>query len=291
MATQHNPTRAGSGNERIDPSTGTVVHVVGSRQNRPNLPATDCPFCVGGLEAPQPYETHHFANRWPPMPNDRCEIVLYSPDHDQSFAGLGVAGVRNVIDLWAQRTTELGARADVEDILIFENRGREVGATIDHPHGQIYAFDHIPARTSARLSNGWRPDQSVERLVHEHDGWRTSVPYASAYPVALEIAPSIQIGSLSELSSQQRDACAAMLVDALTRIDSLFGARVPYMLWLNQRPTTNETKHADAWLNFEIVSPWRGNGVMRYIAAAEVSTGEYFNPMIPEDLAASLRAL
>ena len=84
-------------------------------------------------------------------------------------------------------------------------------------------------------------------------------------------------------------ACAALLVDARTRIAWLFGARVPYMLWLNQRPTTNETKHADAWLNFEIVSPWRGNGVMRYIAAAEVSTGEYFNPMIPEDLAAALR--
>jgi UDPglucose--hexose-1-phosphate uridylyltransferase len=289
MTTQHNLTYGGSGNERIDPSTGTVVHIVGSRQNRPNLPATDCPFCVGGLEAPHPYETHHFANRWPPMPNDRCEIVLYSPDHDQSFAGLGMAGVRSVIDLWAQRTTELGSRSDVDDVLIFENRGREVGATIDHPHGQIYAFDHIPARTSARLSNGWRPDQSQERLVREHDGWRTSVPYASAYPVALEIAPSVQVGSLSELSSQQRDACAAMLVDALKRIDALFGARVPYMLWINQRPTTNETKHADAWLNFEIVSPWRGNGVMRYIAAAEVSTGEYFNPMIPEDLAAALR--
>jgi UDPglucose--hexose-1-phosphate uridylyltransferase len=289
MTTQHNLTHGGSGNERIDPSTGTVVHIVGSRQNRPNLPATDCPFCVGGLETPHPYETHHFANRWPPMPNDRCEIVLYSPDHDQSFAGLGMAGVRSVIDLWAQRTTELGSRSDVDDVLIFENRGREVGATIDHPHGQIYAFDHIPARTSARLSNGWRPDQSQERLVREHDGWRTSVPYASAYPVALEIAPSVQVGSLSELSSQQRDACAAMLVDALKRIDALFGARVPYMLWINQRPTTNETKHADAWLNFEIVSPWRGNGVMRYIAAAEVSTGEYFNPMIPEDLAAALR--
>ncbi|KRO63317.1 MAG: hypothetical protein ABR76_00630 [Acidimicrobiia bacterium BACL6 MAG-121220-bin61] len=72
MTTQHNLTRSGSGNERIDPNTGTVVHIVGSRQNRPNLPAADCPFCVGGLEAPQPFETHHFVNRWPPMPNDRA---------------------------------------------------------------------------------------------------------------------------------------------------------------------------------------------------------------------------
>lgn len=291
MATQHNPNAYDPGNERTDPTTGIVVHVVGSRQNRPNLPATGCPFCVGGLEAPQQYDTHHFANRWPPMPNNRCEIVLYSADHEQSFAGLGISGVRRVIDLWAQRTTDLGARIDVADVLIFENRGREVGATIDHPHGQIYAFDHIPARTSARLSNGWSPDRSQERLVTEQNGWRTSVPYASIYPVALEIAPSLQVGSLSELTSEQRNTCASMLVDALTRIDKLFTAPVPYMLWLNQRPTTNETKHADAWLNFEIVSPWRAKGVMRYIAAAEVSTGEYFNPLVPEDLAASLRAL
>ncbi len=291
MATQNTPSAFGSGNERVDPNTGVVVHVVGSRQNRPNLPTSDCPFCVGGLEAPQPYETHHFANRWPPMPNDRCEIILYSPEHDQSFAGLGANGVRRIIDLWAERTQTLGARADVADVLIFENRGREVGATIDHPHGQIYAFDHIPARTAARLSNGWNPDRSQERLVFEQSDWRTSVPYASAYPVALEVAPSMQVGSLSELTAQQRDTCASMLVDALTRIDKLFGAPAPYMLWINQRPTTNEAKHADAWLNFEIVSPWRGNGVMRYIAAAEVSTGEFFNPMIPEDLAAKLRAL
>ena len=42
-------------NVRVDPWLDTVVHVVGARQQRPNLPATSCPFCVGGIEASEPY--------------------------------------------------------------------------------------------------------------------------------------------------------------------------------------------------------------------------------------------
>ena len=45
---------------RIDPHLGTVVHVVGARQTRPNLPPSGCPFCPGGLEAPEPYEVRWF---------------------------------------------------------------------------------------------------------------------------------------------------------------------------------------------------------------------------------------
>jgi UDPglucose--hexose-1-phosphate uridylyltransferase len=126
-------------------------------------------------------------------------------------------------------------------------------------------------------------------LVAEVDGWTTSVPLASAYPIALEIAPQIRVGTLDELDNEQRDACAAALIDALTRMQQLFSPTIPYMLWVNQRPTTNQPEHENAWLNIEIVSPWRANNVLRYIAAAEVSTSEYFNPLIPEELARSLR--
>ncbi|MFI5043963.1 MAG: galactose-1-phosphate uridylyltransferase, partial [Acidimicrobiales bacterium] len=81
-----------------------------SRQDRPNLPPEGCPFCPGGLEAPDDYEVRAFANRWPPMPDDRCEIVLYTADHDATFWSLGVAGARRVIDLWADRTMHFAAR-------------------------------------------------------------------------------------------------------------------------------------------------------------------------------------
>src|SRR5688500_1025465 len=123
---------------RVDPLTGASVVVAGERQARPNRPTDDCPFCPGGLEAPEDYRVRAFVNRWPSFPADRCEIVLYTPAHDATFASLGVADATAVVDLWAGRSAALGSRADVEYVLVFENRGEEVGATIPHPHGQIY---------------------------------------------------------------------------------------------------------------------------------------------------------
>ena len=280
---------------RIDPVLGTVVHVVDTRQTRPNLPSTGCPFCVGGLEAPDPYDVRWFPNRWPAMAGGRCEVVLYTPIHEATFPSLGVAGARKVIDLWADRTQQLGARNDVDYVLIFENRGPEVGATIAHPHGQIYAYDHVPARQARRLAAGWAPDKSPgERRITETKGWRAWVPYAPTFPVAIEIAPIERVPDLPQIDDASRDGLAAILIDVLARLDRLYGQPLPYMMWLNQRPTVASTDHAgydQAWFNIEIVSPWRRAGVQRFIAAAEVASEEFFNPVIPEDVATKLRAL
>lgn len=275
---------------RTDPYLDTVVHVVGGRQSRPNLPSTGCPFCVGGLEAPESYDVRYFSNRWPAMPGDRCEVVLYAPDHEATFPSLGVAGVRRVIDLWAERFAELGSRPDVDFVLVFENRGPEVGATIAHPHGQIYAYDHVPRRPARLLSGDWRPDPSDERFVAGAGSWQAHVPYAATYPVAVTLAPQTRVPDLVALDDRGRDELAALMIDVLTRLDRLYDRPLPYMMWFNQRPTDGG-EWPSAWMHLEIVSPWRSAGTARYIAAAEVACDEYFNPVVPEVLAERLRLL
>ena len=275
---------------RVDPYLGTVVHVVGTRQARPNLPSSGCPFCPGGIEAPDPYDVRWFRNRWPAMPGDRCEVVLYTSQHDATFSSLGITGATQVIDLWASRFRELGARDDVDYVLIFENRGPEVGATIAHPHGQIYAYDHIPDRPRRLLDAGWQPDHDPgDRLVAEHDDWVAYVPFAPTYPVALTIAPRRQVPDIESVDPAGRRSLAAMLVDVLGRLDLLYDRPLPYMMWLNQRPTDGGA-WPGAWFNIELVSPWRSAGTARFIAAAEVACDEYFNPVIPEVIAEQLRA-
>ncbi|NDA77592.1 MAG: hypothetical protein EBY07_07295, partial [Actinobacteria bacterium] len=208
---------------RIDPVLGTTVHIVGGRQTRPNLPdnrsTTVCPFCVGGLEAPEPYETRWFVNRWPAMDGDRCEVILYSPQHDASFASLGTEGIARVIDLWAERTEELGHRADVDFVLVFENRGASIGATISHPHGQIYAYDHVPARSATLLGpNGWTPSLDERLIVARNDTMLAAVPVAPVYPIAVTIAPTTRVGRLAELNPEARVDLASMLADILGRL-------------------------------------------------------------------------
>jgi UDPglucose--hexose-1-phosphate uridylyltransferase len=279
---------------RIDPVTGTVVQVAASRQGRPNLPVDACPFCVGGIESPDPYVVRSFVNRWPSFPDDRCEVVLYGPEHGQTLASLGAARARLVVDLWAERTATIGARDDIAYVLCFENHGAEVGATIPHPHGQLFAYAEVPpvpANVLARLAAGNALlEDAPDRVVVERDGWRAWVPGAPAYPHHVRLAPLEQTPDLPSLDDAARDALASVLVDVLGRLQRLFDPPMPYMLWWVQRPTDGGT-WPGAWLHLEIVSPWRSQGVPRHVAAGELGGGVLVNPVDPDDVAARLRAL
>lgn len=277
-----------TGDLRTDELTGVRTFVVDSRQDRPNLPSAGCPFCPGGLEAPDEYDVRWFTNRWPAMPNDRCEVVLYTSQHDATFWSLGVEGARKVVDLWAGRTAALGARPDVDYVLVFENRGAEVGATIAHPHGQIYAFDFVPDLPRKELLRGSLLGEPGDRLVSDAPGWRAWVPEAPMFPYAVRLAPDRPVADLPSLDDAGRDGLATLLVDVLERLDRLFDAETPYMLWIHQRPF-DAGDWPGARLHVEIVTPWRATGVPRYVAAGELGSGVYFNPVAPEAAAQALR--
>lgn len=289
---------------RYDTLTGEWVGIAGSRQGRPNLPAGQCPFCVGGLEAPEPYDVKAFPNRWPmyapgePVALDpdvgrgpargASEVVLYSPDHDATLATMSVASVRRVVDLWAERTEELLARPEIEYVLVFENRGAEAGATIAHPHGQIYAFPFVPPvpRREAEQAAAGCPlcaqlveERNGSRLVAARDGWLAYVPYASAWPYGSLIVPDEHLPGLPELDETGRDRLAAMLGDVLGRYDRRFERPFPYMLWI----------HPGVHLHVHVAPPLRARETMRWVAAGEVGSGTLTNPIEPDQAAEELR--
>ena len=264
-----------------------------ARQTRPDRPTGACPFCPGGLEAPEPYVTRWFPNRWPPLEKDRCEVLLFGPGHGQALWELGVEGVRRVVDLWIDRTVALGRKDGVAYVLLFENRGAEVGATIDHPHGQAYAFSDVPQAALRELTLGRCAlcDGPPDRFVVSRSGpWRAWCPEASAYAYELRVAPSSHVQSLPALSEEHRDALAAVLVDALARLDQLFDAPMPYMFWWHQRPT-DDGEWPLAHLHAHIAPLYRSPGTPRFVAAGELGSGVFFNPVLAEDAAMKLRAL
>ena len=275
---------------RVDSLTGRTVVISRGRQRRPNLPIDDCPFCPGGLEAPQRYSVRCFDNRWPSMPDGRCQIVLYSPDHDACFASLGSDGALDVVQLWSERTAALGARPDIAYVLVFENRGAEVGATIHHPHGQIYAYDEIPDNPRRELEAGTCAlcdEVPGPRLVTECGDWRAWVPAAAAWPYELVLAPTEHVGDLPDAAASHPDM-AAVLTDVLGRLDRLFDAPMPYMMWIHQRPADG---HAwpTAHVHVHVAAFFRAPGIPRFVAAGELGSGTYFNPVAPEVAAEHLR--
>jgi len=290
--------RTGSGQpnegERIDPLSGVPARIVPSRQGRPNLPDGVCPFCPGGLEAPDPYEVLAFPNRWPPMPDQRAEILLYSPQHDADLGSLDVEQGRRLVDLWAERSVALGRRDDVDYVLIFENRGPEVGATIAHPHGQLYAFETVPPAALVELTNpGARASFAAgahrDRMVIDGDHWSAWIPEAAGWPFELLIVPHRHAPDLPSLDAAERDDLAATLGELVRRLDDLFDAPMPYMLWIHQRPFDGRD-WPDARAHIHIAALFRAAGTQRFIAAGELGSGVLFNPIDPVTAAATLRS-
>jgi UDPglucose--hexose-1-phosphate uridylyltransferase len=296
---------------RFDLLTRQWVVVTASRQSRPNLPSGDCPFCVGGLESPQPYEVRAFSNRWPPFAagstvapsllerefivrtqaRGAAEVILYSPNHFASLGSVGTRQIRKVIDLWAERTEALLARPGIEYVLIFENRGSEVGATIVHPHGQIYAFPFIPptAALEAEVASKFGcplcaevtiAGQDPARLVTANKSFMASTRFAASWPYELVIACHEHRSDLAELDDQARDDLAAVLGDVLIRYDRLFDKPLPYMFWI----------HPGVHLHVHLVTNRRQADVTRFVAAGELGSGVMFNPVQPEEAALRLRS-
>ncbi|NQD42925.1 galactose-1-phosphate uridylyltransferase, partial [Glutamicibacter halophytocola] len=163
--------RGEPGELRYDRLTGDWVAVAAHRQSRTYLPPKDqCPLCpsVDGRHSEIPTEDFNvvvFENRFPslgpalgqlPMPSTdaqlpdaphsavgRCEVVVFTPDHAGSFGSLSDTRARTVVEAWAQRTRELSALDGIEQVFIFENRGQDIGVTLHHPHGQIYAYPYV----------------------------------------------------------------------------------------------------------------------------------------------------
>lgn len=275
---------------RIDPLRGAPAWIVPDRQDRPLLPASDCPFCPGGAAAPSTYAVHAFVNQWPPFPDGRAEVVLHSPDHDASFATFTPGQARLVVDLWAERSAALGARDDVAHVLVFENRGAEVGATIDHPHGQIYAFDVVPPAVVDEYTTA-RPDAFVpdpELIVARAGPWSAWIAPAPQWPYELLLAPDDACPDLPSLDDALRDGLATLLVDIAARLDAHFDEPTPTMTWVHQRPFDGRDRAALP-VHVHIAPIRRAPGITRFVAAGELGSGVWFDPVEPARAAADLR--
>jgi UDPglucose--hexose-1-phosphate uridylyltransferase len=227
------------------------------------------------------------------MPDQRAEILLYSPQHDADLGSLDVEQGRRLVDLWAERSLALGRRHDVDYVLIFENRGSEVGATIAHPHGQLYAFETVPPAALVELTNpaaraSFAAGAHRDRMVTEGDRWSAWIPEAAGWPFELLIVPHRHVADLPSLDAVERDELAATLGELVRRLDNLFDAPMPYMLWIHQRPFDG-SDWPDARVHIHIAALLRAAGTQRFIAAGELGSGVLFNPIDPVTAAAALR--
>jgi UDPglucose--hexose-1-phosphate uridylyltransferase len=276
---------------------GEHVVLAAHRQERTFLPdARTCPLCPpppGAAPTEIPFESFElavFENRFPSFvpPEGAAEVVVYGDEHAGSFATLSAARAEALMWVWRDRCAELGAREGVEYVMPFENRGVEVGVTLHHPHGQVYAFPFVPPvieaerRADERLGGCAVCSETEEagRIVHSTVSTVAHVPYAARWPYEVHVALLEHRGDLSECSTEElRDLAAAL--QAVTRgYDALFARPFPYVLCV----------HPGSHLHVELYSPARAADRLKFLAGSELGAGVFLNDTLPETTAAELRA-
>ncbi len=286
--------------------------------------APACPLCIGGPELPFAYEAAVFENRFPSLlaqppaapdlegptapARGRCEVVLYTPTHTGSLATLTARELARVVAIWTDRSAALWAEPDHRAVLVFENRGEDVGATLSHPHGQIYALDHLPVHLRTRVDalqrhrsahDGCLSCEVVERdlaadarRVIANDSFTIAVPFAPDWPLEIHVrARRHGARRLPDLTAAERRDLAAGLRDVVRLYDDFYDEPMAYLMACQQAPADDAGAPIADWhLSFEFLPPNRGPDKLKVRATVETAAGLFINDTVPEDSAAQLVA-
>ena len=310
------------GEMRQDALTGEWIAIAAHRQGRAFLPPKEfCPLCATKTEfgteiADSNFEVVVFENRSPSfsapsgqLPREviqasgRCEVVVFSDQHEGSFGSLPLSQMRTVLAAWIDRTREISKLPYVEQVFVFENRGEEVGVTLNHPHGQIYSYPFITPRTTKMLQAAKehfhkhgepvltsiikREIKDEVRIIAQNEHWIAYVPFAARYPYEIHVAPKEFVPDLAALADEVADAFPAIAKEVLLRLDGVFNIQMAYIAAWHQAPV--RTGRDVLGLHWQITSIRRAPGKLKYLAGSESAMGAFIGDLKPEQSAAALR--
>jgi len=235
-----------------------------------------------------------------------CEVVCYTSNHDLFLEDMPVKRISNLIRVWQDRYFELGKKSFIKYVFIFENKGKEIGVTLSHPHGQIYAFPYIPPIALEELRSSqkfYRKNKKClhceiikkelkdkERIVIENKDFVAFIPFYARWPYEVHIYCLRHLGSLCELYDREVTSLSKIIKELVNRYNKLFNFRMPYVMIIHQKPTDN--KNYDYYhFHFEFYPPYRTKNKLKYLAGCELGAGTFINDTLPEEKAAELKSI
>lgn len=312
---------------RYNPLLDDWVMVSADRSKRPDMPKDFCPFCPGSGKVPENYDVLKYDNDFPilspnpPEPDDigselyktaksygKCEVILYSPEHTGKFYELNLDHIKKLVSLWKERFIELKKDEGIKYIFPFENKGAEVGTTMPHPHGQIYAYSKMPLRLRIELENSRKYfeetgknifDQMIEdekkfeeRVIFENDSFLVFIPFFAAYPFGVNVVAKDNISSFEDFDEKIIEDFAFLLKNLTGAFDLIYNKPFPYMMGIYSIPVNSpEYEYAKKYYRFHLkfFPPLRGENSIKYNATSETGAWVHGNPRRVEETAGEVR--
>jgi UDPglucose--hexose-1-phosphate uridylyltransferase len=309
---------------RWNPTVREWVSTASHRQDRPQMPEDWCPFCPGSGRVPDHYDCYIYPNDFPafsiPPPEPaiqgddfyrvarsrgKCDVVLYSPDHNTSLPQLPLDHLVKLVQLWRKRFSELKAMPGIRYVLIFENKGAVIGVTMPHPHGQIYTFPFIPPRLKRELEAArahqranrrclfcdiLRKDRrDGRRIVAENETFTAFIPFYARWPYEVHIFSRRHLGTLDQFRASEERGLAEILKWVTLKYDNLYQFSFPYMMLMHQAPARG--RFPEFHFHIEFYPPHRSKEKLKYLASVETGAGTFLNDSLAEEKAAELRSV
>ncbi|MGC8711775.1 MAG: galactose-1-phosphate uridylyltransferase [Leptodesmis sp.] len=314
---------------RWHPLRGEWVAYASHRQRRtfmppleynPLAPTKDPQFPT---ELPQgDYDVAVFDNRFPSLlpaatnppqeivdtlpANGACEVVVFTQDPQSCLSALPLDHLELLMQVWGDRTRALSELPQIQYVLPFENKGVEVGVTLHHPHGQIYAYPFIPpvpARMGecqlayyqqhqrGLLQDLMQKEIAANQRILYQDEWAIAfVPVCARYPYEVWLAPIQPVASFLDLTAEQRVGLARALKTVMLKYDGLWQRSFPYLMAWFQAPIDGQP-HPEWHLHAEFYPPYRTSDKLKYLAGTELGAGMFANDTLPEVKAQELQAV
>jgi UDPglucose--hexose-1-phosphate uridylyltransferase len=234
-----------------------------------------------------------------------CRVICFDPRHDLTMATMPVESIRTVVDVWALQAQELGSRDDIRYVQIFENRGAMMGASNPHPHGQVWATEHIPNEPQLELASQREyfathgttllgdycltELQQSERVVATNDTWVAVVPFWAVWPFEVLLLPRVPAASIVTLDTAGRDGLARMLKTITAAYNLVFDTPFPYSMGIHSEPFDNEP-HPEWQLHAHFYPPLLRSATVRKFMVGFELLGSPQRDITPEAAAATLRS-
>lgn len=233
-------------------------------------------------------------------------VVCYSPKHNLTLTELSVAEIANLMHVWQEQYRDLGARHEIEHVLIFENKGEAVGVSNPHPHCQIYANNFV-FKTIANEANAIQKHltktgrvlfqdiieaEQVDgrRIIAENDLAIAFLPYFARYAYEVFVSPKATHPHIAAISAAEITDLASVLKTVLVKLDNLWRMPFPYVMVLHQTPT--DGGNYDAFhFHIEFHPPLRKPNLLKYLAGPEIGGGNFLSDTSPEQKATELQSM
>lgn len=279
-----------------------VVQSPGRMQRREET--EECPFCADLTSGRVPPGTQAWIrpNDFPALlpPVGECFVLIYSAEHNRTFADLRPEEVVQVIGLWQDLYAELAPRYAC--VMTWETSGVVIGQTQRHPHGQTYAVSVVPPLLAREMESVEQAHAAGDgcpfcrimaqeahgaRVVVSGDHWLAFVPPYARYPYEVHIYARRHVSAVGGLARNGAEVweLATLLPRIIQVYNQVFAGPMPYMLAVHQ--LADERFH----LHIELLPVGRAPGKLKLAASSEMAWGFWLNDALPEAAAAQLHAL